>query len=130
MTRRVDIPPEKVSMGFGFYGRSFQLQDAGCTQPGCLFKGGAAAGPCSATSGILMYYEIMSLLKQNPSLKPVYDKEAGIKYLVYNKDQWVSYDDAQTMKQKRDWANKIGLGGSLIWASDAGMLLGEARCIV
>ncbi|KAF2824330.1 glycoside hydrolase [Ophiobolus disseminans] len=116
---RVNIPPEKVFMGFGFYGRSFQLQDASCNTPGCRFKGGAAAGPCSDTSGILMYYEIMNLLKQNPSLKPIHDKDASVKYLVYNNDQWLSYDDAQTMKQKREWANKIGLGGSLIWASDA-----------
>lgn len=70
-----------------------------------------------------MYYEIMNLLKQHPELKPVYDKEAGVKYLVYNQDQWLSYDDAQSMRQKREWANKIGLGGSLIWASDAGKCL-------
>lgn len=118
--RRVDIPPEKVYMGFGFYGRSFQLSDASCSTPGCRFRGGAEPGPCSDTSGILMYYEIMALLEQNPDLKPVYDKEAGVKYLVYNKDQWVSYDDEETFKQKVDWANKLGLGGSLIWASDAG----------
>jgi hypothetical protein len=43
-------------------------------------------GPCSDTSGILMYYEIMVLLKENPGLKPVYDEAAKVKYLVYNKD--------------------------------------------
>lgn len=118
--RRVNIPPEKVYMGFGFYGRSFQLTDPNCSTPGCRFSGGANPGPCSDTSGILMYYEIMALLKENPNLKPVYDKEAGVKYLVFNNDQWVSYDDAETFKQKVEWANKIGLGGSLIWASDAG----------
>jgi GH18 family chitinase len=107
-------------MGFGFYGRSFQLSDPSCSKPGCEFKGGAEAGPCSDTSGILMYYEIMSLMKQHPELKPIYDKNAGVKYLVFNKDQWVSYDDAETFKQKKEWANNIGLGGSLIWASDAG----------
>jgi chitinase len=107
-------------MSFGFYGRSFQLADTRCTTPGCRFRGGADPGPCSDTSGILMYYEIMALLKQNPGLKPIYDKAAGVKYLVYNKDQWVSYDDAETFKQKVDWANNLGLGGSLIWASDAG----------
>lgn len=67
-----------------------------------------------------MYYEIMALLKQHPELKPVHDKKAAVKYMVYNKDQWVSFDDADTFKQKVEWANKIGLGGSLIWASDTG----------
>jgi chitinase len=70
-----------------------------------------------------MYYELMALMKKDPSLKPVWDKQAGIKYLVYNKDQWVSYDDADTFKQKVEWANKLGLGGSLLWASDAGQYI-------
>jgi chitinase len=50
--------------------------------------------------------------------KPVHDKEAAVNYLVFDKDQWISYDDKVTFQQKVDWANKVGLGGSLIWASD------------
>lgn len=29
-----------------------------------------------------------------------------------------SYDDDVTLKQKVHWANGVGLGGALIWASD------------
>jgi len=117
---RVDVAPQQVAMGFGFYGRSFELSDPSCSKPGCQFSGGARAGPCSDTSGILMYYEIQALLKQNPGLKPVHDESAAVNYLVFDNNQWVSYDDATTFKQKVDWANDIGLGGSLIWASDTG----------
>jgi len=77
-----------------------------------------------------MYYEIMALLKKDPSLKPVWDKQAGVKYLVFNKDQWLSYDDADTFKQKVEWANKLGLGGSLIWASDAGKCIAYTEVVV
>ncbi|KAH8427983.1 glycoside hydrolase family 18 protein [Aspergillus melleus] len=98
---RVGIKPEKVVMGFGFYGRSFQLQDPSCTNPGCQFHGDATPGPCSKTSGILMYYEIQA-----------------INYVVFDKNQWVSFDGAEAFKQKLEWANEIGMGGSLIWASD------------
>jgi len=117
---RVDVPPEKVVMGFGFYGRSFHLADTSCTTPGCPFSGSANEGPCSAASGILEYYEIQALLKQNPGLKPVHDQAAAVDYLVFDNNQWVSYDTADTFKQKVDWANGIGLGGALIWASDTG----------
>lgn len=120
---RVDVPPEKVVMGFGFYGRSFQLLDPSCSKPGCQFSGGARAGPCSDASGILMYYEIQALLKQNPSLKPVHDEAAAVNYLVFDNDQWVSYDDDVTFKQKVDWANSVGFAGALIWASDTGTSL-------
>jgi chitinase len=49
---------------------------------------------------------------------PVHDTDAAVKYLVFDNTQWISYDDSVTFKQKVDWANKVGLGGSLIWASD------------
>lgn len=115
---RVNIPPAKLAMGFGLYGRSFTLADPTCTTPGCPFSGGGQPGPCSDASGILLYYEIQALLAQN-ALTPVHDEAAAVQYVVLG-DQWVSYDDAVTFKQKVDWANGIGLGGSLIWASDAG----------
>jgi chitinase len=117
---RADVAPREVSLGFGFYGRSFELADPSCSTPGCQFSGGARPGPCSDQSGILMYYEIQALLKENPNLKPVHDESAAVNYLVFDKTQWVSYDDAKTFKQKVDWANEVGIGGSLIWASDTG----------
>ncbi|KAL4937867.1 hypothetical protein BDV06DRAFT_232270 [Aspergillus oleicola] len=115
---RVGIKPEQVAIGFGFYGRSFELTDPDCTKPGCPFRGGARAGPFSDTSGILMHYEIQAILAQKPGLKPVHDEESGVNYLVFDKNQWVSFDDATTFKQKLDWADEIGFSGSLIWASD------------
>ncbi|RYP81113.1 hypothetical protein DL770_005976 [Monosporascus sp. CRB-9-2] len=115
---RVGVKPEQVVLGYGFYGRSFELADPSCTTPGCPFSGGARAGPCSDTSGILMYYEIQALLKQVPNLKPILDKEAAVKYVVFDKNQWISYDDADTFKLKMAWANNIGFGGSMIWAVD------------
>lgn len=110
-------------MGFGFYGRSFQLADLSCTTPCCPFTGTAAPGPCSNTGGILMYYEIMALLAQNPSLLPVWDKDAAVIYITFSAGDgatWVSYDDADSFKQKVAFANKIGISGALVWASDAG----------
>jgi chitinase len=51
-------------------------------------------------------------------LTVIHDKEAAVKYLSWDNDQWISYDDADTFKQKRDWADSVGFSGSLIWASD------------
>ncbi|KAK5011402.1 hypothetical protein LTR28_003418 [Elasticomyces elasticus] len=115
---RVNIPASKISMGIGFYGRSFTLSNSGCATPGCGFKGASNAGPCSAAGGILAYYEIMSVLQKNTGITPTWDKTAAVKYFTFSTDQWVSYDDADTLKQKVDWANSVGLSGVLIWASD------------
>ncbi|KAG7139201.1 Chitotriosidase-1 like protein [Verticillium longisporum] len=114
---RNDVSAGKLNMGLGFYGRAFQLADPACNKPGCVFKGGAKKGACSGESGILSYREIMEVIKTK-KLKPVHDKKAGVKYITWNTDQWVSYDDKETFKQKKDLAKKLGLGGFLIWAID------------
>jgi hypothetical protein len=129
---RVEIPPEKLLIGFGFYGRSFTLADTSCTAPGCQFSGAGKKGPCTDTGGILGYYEIQNIINGAGSKKraapvPIHDEASAVNYLVFDDDQWISYDDAASFKQKTEWANSIGLGGSLIWASDLGMYV-EERC--
>ncbi|MCJ1250761.1 hypothetical protein MMC30_007989 [Trapelia coarctata] len=114
---RNDVPATKLNLGLGFYGRSFQLADPACSAPGCLFKGGASPGPCTKNSGTLSYSEIMDVIKQY-SLTPVYDVENAVKYITWNNDQWVSFDDKETFQQKIEFANNLGLGGLLIWALD------------
>ncbi|KAF7171146.1 hypothetical protein CNMCM5623_003575 [Aspergillus felis] len=121
---RVEIPPSQLALGFGFYGRSFTLADPSCNTPGCPFSGASSPGPCSTTGGMLAYYEIQAVLSQGSSGKkraaitPTHDKEAAVNYFTFDGDQWVSYDDEVTFKQKVDWADSIGFGGALIWASD------------
>ncbi|KAF2003755.1 glycoside hydrolase family 18 protein [Amniculicola lignicola CBS 123094] len=114
---RNNIKPEKLNLGLGFYGRSFQLANSACHQPGCTFKGGAAPGPCSKNSGTLTYKEIQDIIKKH-KIRPYHDKEAAVKYITWDNDQWVSYDDEDTFKAKINFANKLGLGGLLIWAID------------
>ncbi|KAL9594308.1 MAG: hypothetical protein Q9219_007102 [cf. Caloplaca sp. 3 TL-2023] len=114
---RNDVPANKLNLGLGFYGRSFQLSDPSCYKPGCNFKGGANPGACTKNSGTLSYKEITQVIDQN-KIKPYYDKENAVKYIVWNQDQWVSYDDEDTFKQKIDFGNKLGLGGLLIWSID------------
>ncbi|KAI7201665.1 glycoside hydrolase family 18 protein [Hortaea werneckii] len=113
---RNHISRGKVVLGFGFYGRSFTLADASCSKPGCPFSGASNPGPCTATAGYLGFYEIQEVLKNGA--KQIHDEDAAVNYLVFDSNQWISYDDKVTFKQKVDWANEVGLGGSLIWASD------------
>jgi chitinase len=108
---RNGVDPSKVVLGLGFYGRAFTLKDPSCKTPGCPFSGGAKAGECTGESGILSNNEIQRIITAN-SLVPVLDKVAGIKYISWNNDQWVSYDDAETFKMKIDYANGLCLAGT------------------
>ncbi|KAI8940612.1 hypothetical protein NX059_001884 [Plenodomus lindquistii] len=114
---RNNIKPAKVVLGLGFYGRSFTLSSPSCTTPGCAFAGGADPGECTKTSGILSNAEIQRIIKAN-SLQPVLDKDAAVKYIVWNDNQWVSYDDEETVQMKKEFANKHCLGGTMVWALD------------
>lgn len=86
---RNQIPPSKIVLGLGFYGRSFELEDPNCFQPGCAFSGAGAAGPCTASPGILSYKEITDILAQTGAT-PFYDDVAAVNYLVYGGNNWIS----------------------------------------
>lgn len=114
---RNDIDSSKVVLGLGFYGRSFILADPSCTTPGCAFSGGGNPGECTDNSGTLSYAEIQEIITVN-DLIPVLDEDAAVKYITWDSDQWVSYDDSETFNLKLEYANKNCLGGTMAWALD------------
>ncbi|PGG98706.1 hypothetical protein AJ80_09479 [Polytolypa hystricis UAMH7299] len=97
---RKSIPPEKVLLGLAFYGRSFTLADPSCNTPGL--------------ARYLTTKSAKILKKESP--KVVHDAEAGVKWITWDTNQWVSYDDAKTLKRKADFASGLCLGGSFAWA--------------
>ncbi|KAL9560672.1 hypothetical protein ACKAV7_015163 [Fusarium commune] len=111
---RNNIKPEKVVMGLGFYGRAFTAKSPTCLRPGCLFSEPADAGRCSRENGILLNSEIDNEIKTR-KLKPVLYKDEAVKTVTWGK-QWVSFDDADTLKMKVDRAGERCLGGVMVWA--------------
>jgi chitinase len=74
-------------LGLGFYGRSFTLKDASCNSPNCEFSGGARAGECTATEGVLSDYEINRIIERY-SADVQYDEEAAVNWITWGRDQW------------------------------------------
>ncbi|KAI4193916.1 MAG: hypothetical protein LQ350_008076 [Teloschistes chrysophthalmus] len=114
---RNGVGPNKVVMGFAFYGRSFTMEDPGCSKPGCRFSTSGEPGSCTNTGGILSYSELSS---RNSSLDvhTFYDQKSTVKYNTYNGNQWISYDDAQSFLEKKKYLTSRCLGGLMIWAID------------
>ncbi|KAL8729755.1 MAG: hypothetical protein Q9181_004891 [Wetmoreana brouardii] len=114
---RNGVGPNKVVMGFAFYGRSFTMSDASCSKPGCTFSTSGQPGSCTNTGGILSYSEVSS---RNNSLDvhTFYDPKSTVKYNVYNGNQWISYDDQQSFFDKKKYLTSRCLGGLMIWAID------------
>nr|GAT44459.1 predicted protein [Mycena chlorophos] len=114
----VGIDPSRLVMGIGFYGRSFELVSPTCSDPGCPFAGAAPAGPCSGNPGTLMFVEIEDILSNEGTANVVFDQKDAVKYLVYNTNDWISYDDQQTLQMKLQYANGICLSGTMVWSLD------------
>lgn len=113
------MKPDKVVLGLGWYGRSFTLADPGCRAPNgvCQFTAGAAPGECTDSAGTLSNAEIKRIRDSGGAVEE-YDATAAVKWMTWNNDQWVSYDDGITMQQKIQTANSLCLGGTMIWALD------------
>ncbi|KAK0613259.1 chitinase [Immersiella caudata] len=115
---RNNVNPGRVNLGLGFYGRSFTMESPSCMNPGCPFKNatGAGAGRCTGTPGVLSAGEINEIIKKGG--KQRFDEKDAVQIVTWDRDQWVSWDDAKTLKIKQDFANQRCLGGTMVWAID------------
>ncbi|KAF1812796.1 glycoside hydrolase [Eremomyces bilateralis CBS 781.70] len=117
---RNNINPERVVLGLGFYGRStypcFTMKDPSCMHAGCEFSDGAKGGACTGTPGVLSAHEIVQIIDDGATV--TFDKEAAAKIVTWDSDQWVSWDDAETLELKLNYANRRCLGGTMVWAID------------
>ncbi|KAK7712478.1 hypothetical protein SLS64_004862 [Diaporthe eres] len=109
---RNNINPGRVNLGLGFYGRSFTMESSSCLAAGCPFKNGtgAAAGECTGTAGVLSAYEIQRILNTT-DVTTTLDEEAAVMIATWDGDQWVSYDNTETLHTKVQFANTRCLGG-------------------
>ncbi|GJC84621.1 putative chitinase 10 [Colletotrichum liriopes] len=114
---RNGVPANKVNLGLAFYGRTYKLEDPNCDTPGCGFADPGTAGQCSGTPGYMSYQDIAYTINSN-NPTPVYDEKEKVMYFKYRDDQWVSYDNEKTIREKVEFANDLGLRGLFIWAID------------
>lgn len=109
----------KLIVGVPFYGRSYTLGSKENTALRAGIKqwvGGGEAGPYTGERGILSYYEICPQIKSNNWTK-AYDSVGKCPY-AYKEDQWVGYDDEDSIGIKMDYIKENGYGGGMIWAID------------
>ncbi|KAI1403139.1 hypothetical protein F4819DRAFT_248058 [Hypoxylon fuscum] len=83
---------------------------------GCEFSDGAHGGECTETPGVLSAAKIVKIIANGATV--TFDEAAAVKTFTCDSNQWVSWDDAETMKIKMDYANQRCLGGRMAWAID------------
>ncbi|KAJ8307499.1 hypothetical protein KUTeg_015583 [Tegillarca granosa] len=109
-------PPEKLILGIATYGRTFTLSNANNNGLGAPAKGPGQAGSYTRSAGFLSYYEICTNI-QNHSWIRVWNDEHKVPY-AYKGDQWVGFDDMESIEIKCRYIMNMGLGGAMIWSLD------------
>ncbi|KAL4896950.1 glycoside hydrolase [Aspergillus ambiguus] len=122
MVTKAGMPTSKVIMGTSMYGRSFKMEEAGCTGPMCKFVGPESAakkGRCTQTAGYISEAEIKEIIENNPSAQTSFDAVTQSDYLVYDETEWVAYMSKDTREFRiLQYLTQASMGGHSDWAVD------------
>ncbi|TAQ91349.1 hypothetical protein B7494_g366 [Chlorociboria aeruginascens] len=110
------INPSKINLGIAYYGRGYTSLNTSCVDIGCQYTGPSIAGNCTNTAGVLSLREIEIMINTTGRV-PKLVQDAMVKELSWG-DQWIGYDDEETIGLKMNWANENCLGGTVIWSID------------
>lgn len=100
-------------MGIPFYGRSWTLSGKNSGYKSKTLGPGTFG---NSSDGFLDYIEICSMLKQG-GWTVNRDNHFQVPYMVKG-NQWISYDDAQSVKDKAEFVKIKQLAGVMVWAID------------
>ncbi|XP_078046537.1 putative chitinase 10 [Augochlora pura] len=101
----------KLLMGVPFYGQTYRLSSERLSGLGEPATGPGASGEFTRQPGILAYYEICYRLKNK-------GWEHGSGPSAYYKDQWVGYEDQESVFAKGQHILQNGYGGASLWTVD------------
>lgn len=107
------VKSDKLTFGLGYYGRSFTLESSSCTEVGCKFSGPGKEGRCTKSAGTLAWFEIDEIIANNQKNQPKLDSASMSKILTWDNNQWVAYDDEQTLAMRRQYAREHCLKGRI-----------------
>lgn len=116
------VPPEKLVLGLGTYGRTFKvtkpddLLTESDHQPNKSSEGAGAAGGATKEAGVLAYYEIAQRLSSK-QLERVWHDCTHTPYAYSTvTNEWVSYEDEESVAYKTSYLIREGLAGAMVWA--------------
>ena len=87
----------------------------------CAWTDGNDPGPCTATKGVLSLVEIQDIIstkKLTPvPLKDGTGQDTMMKQITWD-NQWMGYDDYDTIQAKAAFASSHCFGGTMSWSVD------------
>ena len=109
-------PKEKLVMGMHFNGHTFTLQDPCQNSIGSPTVGPGNAGPYSKQKGSLGFNVICEMLEHGWTVRR--DPVSKTPF-AYKGDQWVSFDDLESIRIKARFVKQMDLAGAMVWSIDS-----------
>ncbi|KAK3748290.1 hypothetical protein RRG08_039542 [Elysia crispata] len=106
------MPKHLLVLGVPFYGRTFTLSGSN-SRVGAPARGAGSSGRFTNAPGFLAYYEVCSIIANGATVRRIPEQE--VPYVTWG-NQWVGYDDAQSITNKVEHILSNGFGGVMIWS--------------
>ncbi|KAH7264551.1 glycoside hydrolase superfamily [Fusarium solani] len=107
-----------INLGIPLYGRGYTLSSSSCKTAGCAASGPSEPGSCLADpTGVMVLSDIKTAISANDATVEL-DSTAMQKYATWGSDQWIAYDDGDTLALKMAWADGLCMGGAMFWTLD------------
>lgn len=113
----LSLTPEKINLGVANFGRGYTVADTSCMRYDCEFTGPSKPGSCTNLEGALSSCEISRIIQEKKLTPKIMDGGANIKQISWD-DQWIGFDDFETLGTKLGLANYRCLGGTALWSID------------
>lgn len=121
--KKVSVPiwfsglnPSKINLGMAYYGRGYTVQRQDCADIECPYSAPSRPGRCTDSPGVLSLTEIKETIRLKNLVPKLIPKDM-IKQITFE-DQWMGYDDKETISLKTRWADQHCLGGTATWSID------------
>lgn len=108
--------PNQIVLGLPVYARTYTLQNPADTSPGAKATGPGETGPFTNDPGMIGYFELCEKFKDGNWTVAV-DRTAQCPY-AYRGNQWVGYEDEQSLEEKSKWVTEKGLAGIYVYTLD------------
>ncbi|XP_016285570.1 chitinase-3-like protein 1 isoform X1 [Monodelphis domestica] len=107
------VPANKLVMGIPTFGNSFTLASSD-SEVGAAILGPGTAGLYTKEPGTLAYYEVCEFLP-GATVKRIVEQK--VPYATKG-NQWVGYEDQESVKTKVQFLKSRQLAGAMVWALD------------
>ncbi|CAN8005513.1 unnamed protein product [Ixodes hexagonus] len=110
------VPVHKLIPSVSFESVAYTLDEGTGHSPGSILLAGRShgrPGPITKNPGVLAYFELCRWLQMGNWTR-VWDTRAGCAY-AYSGDQWVTFEDVQSLTLKAEYVRNRSLAGVMIW---------------